>query len=82
MLCIRVLSCNLLGKDESTLDKLRSIVAQLEYKHQVNTWHAKGVPFKKHLYVPETHTETGKPFCEREDEGHIFKVCSQSTVLW
>ena len=49
-------------------------MAQLEYRYQVNTWEAKRIPFKKHLYVPEVHPETGKPFCEREDEGHIFKV--------
>lgn len=45
-------------------------MAQLEYKHQVNTWQ----PFKKHLYVPEVHPDTGKPFYECEDEGRIFKV--------
>ena len=49
-------------------------MAQLEYRYQVNTWDAKGIPFKKYLYVPEVHPETGKPFCEREDEGHIFKA--------
>jgi len=62
------------GKDENKLEKLRSIMAQLEYKYQVNTWDAKGVPFKTHLYVPEVHPDTDKQFCEREDEGHIFKV--------
>jgi len=24
--------------------------------------------------VPEVHPLTGKGFCEREDEGHVFKV--------
>jgi len=40
------------------------------------TWVSKGVPFNKHLYVPEIHPITGMEFCEREDEGHVFKVCS------
>ena len=53
---------------------MRSIMAQLEYKYQVNTWYLNGVPFKTHLYVPEIHPETDEQFCEREDEGHIFKV--------
>ena len=70
-----MLCCESLGIDESKLEKVCSIMAQLEYRYQVNTWDAKGIPFKKHLYVPEVHLETGKPFCEREYEGHVFKVC-------
>ena len=66
------------GKDESTVEKLRSIMAQLEYTYQINTWHTKGVPFKHHVYVPEIHPSTSIEFCEREDEGHVFKV---STIL-
>ena len=66
------------GKDESTVEKLRSIMAQLEYTYQINTWHIKGVPFKHHVYVPEIHSTTGIEFCEREDEGHVFKV---NTIL-
>ena len=64
----------LLGKDESLLDKLRSILAQLEYKHQIHHWHSKGVPFKDHLYMPEVHPLTGVGFCEWEDEAHVLKV--------
>ena len=26
------------------------------------------------LYVPEIHPVTGVGFCEREDDGHVFKV--------
>ena len=58
----------IIGKDETEPEKLRSILAQLDYRHQVNYWHAQGVPFKNHLYVPEIHPETGMGFCEREDE--------------
>ncbi|XP_065889311.1 uncharacterized protein [Dysidea avara] len=61
------------GKDETKAEKLRSILAQLEYQYQVNLFHSKGIPFKNHLYVPEVHPITGKGFCEREDESHIFK---------
>jgi len=56
------------------VEKLRSILAQLEYTHCVNLLHDKGALFKDHLYVPEVHPITGIEFCEREDEGHIFKV--------
>ena len=62
------------GKDETRVEKLRSILAQIEYRHQINLWCSKGVPFNKHLYVPEVHPSTGMKFCEREDEGHVFKV--------
>ena len=46
----------------------------MEYQYQVNLFHSKGIPFNNHLCVPEVHPITGKGFCEREDEGHIFKV--------
>jgi len=69
------------GKDETQVEKLRSILAQLEYKHQVDLWHSKGVPFKDHLYVPEVHPITGFEFCEREDEAHILKVSRKAIML-
>ena len=49
-------------------------MVQLEFCYQINTWQLKGVPFKDHLYVPEVHPVTGAGFCEREDDGHVFKV--------
>ena len=55
---------------------LRAILAQLVFTHEVNQWHSKGVTFKDHLYVPEIHPVTKMQFCEREDEGHVFKVTS------
>lgn len=67
-------NCGFIGKDETTTEKLRSLLAQLEYKYQVNLYHSKWIPFKDHLYVPEVHPITEVAFCKREDEGHIFKV--------
>ena len=64
----------LTGKEESLLYMLRSILAQMEYSYRVNYYHEQGIPFKTHLYIPEDHPETGLGFCEREDEGHVFKV--------
>ena len=69
-----VTSTNITGKDETMVEQLRSIMAQLEYKYQIDTWNDKGVLFKDRLYVPEIHPETKVEFCEREDEGHVFKV--------
>lgn len=46
----------------------------MEYTFLINQWESKGVPFKSHLHVPEVHPVTGYVFCEREDEGHVFKV--------
>ena len=68
--------CLLVGKTERTVDKLRSILAQMEYSYQVRSWSDKGVPFRTHIYVPEVHHLTGKRFHEREDEAHVFKVNS------
>ena len=63
------------GKDETRAEKLRSILAQLEYRYQIGVFNAQGVPFRRHLYVPEIHPITQTGFCEREDEAHILKVC-------
>ena len=53
---------------------MRSILAQMEYSYRIRYYDEQGVCFKTHLYVPEDHPETGLGFCEREDEGHVFKV--------
>ncbi len=63
-----------IGREETFAEKLRSILAQLEFKMLVKQWTEKGVNFTDHLYVPEVHPVTGKVFCEMEDEGHVFKV--------
>lgn len=59
---------------ETRADKLRSIIAQMMYTHIFDKWNQQGVPFHKHLYVPEVHPITQAQFHEREDEGHVFKV--------
>lgn len=76
----RVCTCILLfyvnvDKTETSM-MLRAILAQREFTYIVNEWHRKGIPFRDHLYVPEVHPDTGVEFCEREDEGHVFKVSS------
>ena len=63
-----------IGADETKGDKLRLILAQLDYSHQVIAWDDGGVPFRSHIYVPETHPPTNCECHEREDEGHVFKV--------
>ena len=63
-----------LGRSETDTEKLRSIMAQLEYQFLVRTWEDKGVPFRSSLHMPESHPVTGTLFCEREDEGHVLKV--------
>lgn len=62
------------GSRETTVEKLRSILAQMEYTYKVQTWDKKGVPFRTHMYVPEVNPITGMEFHEREDEAHVFKV--------
>ena len=63
-----------IGKSEGLKEKLRSILAQLEFQYTIQQWVNKGVNFQQHLYVPEIHPETGDVFCEREDEAHVLKV--------
>lgn len=63
-----------IGQTEERVHMLRSILAQMEYCYEVCRWDSAGVPFRTHMYVPETHHITGEPFLEREDEGHVFKV--------
>ena len=62
------------SEKESEVDKLRSILAQLDYTYEIKQCDRKGVPFSLFMYVPEIHPETGQPFLEREDEAHVFKV--------
>ena len=65
---------NYAGRSETETDKVRSILAQLEYQFLIESWEGKGVPFKSHLHVPEVHPITDTLFCEHEDEGHVLKV--------
>ena len=59
---------------ETHTDKLRSIVAQLDYSYQVRDYDKKGIPFCTHMYVPEMHPTTGREYHEREDDAHVLKV--------
>jgi len=56
-------------------DKLRSILSQFHFTHVVKEYEIKGIPFRTFMYVPEHHPETQELFYEREDEGHLIKVC-------
>ena len=53
---------------------MKSIVAQMDYSHQVHMWQSQGVPFDIHLYVPEIHPDTNEGFYEQEDVVHLLKV--------
>ena len=55
-------------------DKIRSVVAQLEYFHQVLEYEKAGVPFRTYLYVPEVHPISEMVFHEREDDAHVLNV--------
>ena len=63
-------------EEETRVDKLRSILAQKEFSHTVLEYDRSGIPFCSHIYVPEVHPGTGKVYHEREDPGHVLKVCS------
>ena len=56
------------------IEKLRSVLAQLELKFQINFWEGERVPFKTYQHVPEKHPITGKLFCKREVEGHVLTI--------
>ena len=63
------------------MEKVCSILVQLEYKHQIKYWEMKETPFKLHIHVPEVHPLTGLMFCECEDEGHVLKVLMVLTCI-
>ena len=43
-------------------EKLKSILAQLEFRYNLMQWEEKGVNFSQHLYVPEIHPYSGDVF--------------------
>ena len=65
------------GHDKGLADKLRSILAQFQFKYEVELYAMKGILFNTYLYVPEEHPETKATFYEREDKAHLIKVCRQ-----
>ena len=59
---------------ETKEDKLRSVLAQIEFNYQVLLYEEQGIPFRTHLYVPEVHPVSGQEYHEREDDAHVLKV--------
>lgn len=51
------------------------VIGKFQCRRDVAEWEKLGVPFRSHIYVPETHSLTSMPFHEREDETHVLKVC-------
>ena len=60
---------------------MRSILAQFQFKHDVQRYKADGVPFGTYLYVPEVHSETKATFYEHEDEAHLIKICIRDLTI-
>ena len=65
-----------LDQPEDMTDQMKSILAQMEFAHEILSWESKGVQFHTYLYVPEVHPETHTVFCEREDEAHVLEINS------
>ena len=59
---------------ETDKDCLRSIIAQLLYRHKIAEFEIEGIYFRTHAYIPEIDSVTGQPFHEREDHNHVLKV--------
>ena len=55
--------------------KLRSVMAQFHYAHEIRKFESHGIPFNVYMYVPDHHPDTNEIFYEREDEEHLVKVC-------
>ena len=79
-MCITCIMIIFVDEHEGLVNKLRSILAQLEYSYEIKQWDQKGVTFSMYFYVPEVHPETGQHFLEREDEAHVFKVIGKYTL--
>ena len=63
-----------IGKSETVVEKLKSVLSQLYYKYLILRYEAKGVKFRSHQYVPDIHPITKTEFHDREDEGHVYKI--------
>ncbi len=59
---------------EETVDRLKSILAQMEFTQTIRDYDQKGVPFTTHLHAPEEHPDTDHTWYEREDPAHVLKV--------
>ena len=60
----------------NTEEKLRSILAEMDYTRTVQKLDDQGVPLRSYIYVPEVHSITNTIFHEKEDEGDVLKVNS------
>ena len=67
-----VLLC--VGKSETPLEMLKSILAQLEFQYHILEQEKKEIPFRCRMNIPELHPLTGVLFHECKDEAHVFKV--------
>jgi len=68
---------DVLDKEEGQLEMLHSILAQHDYQHQVNSWHAQVF----HLRITCTSQRNQNGICEHEDKKHIFKVTLSFLVI-
>ena len=64
---------------EGLVDKLRSVVATYQFRHDVQYWKDKGVYFSTYLYVPEIDPFTGEAHHERSDHNHLLKRLAKHT---
>ena len=53
------------SRDETMEEKLRSILAEMDYTRTVQKWDDQGVPFRSYIYVPEVHPITNTIFMRR-----------------
>ena len=67
---------------QSTADKLRSVLAQLEFSYRIRHYHDELEYFSDTTSMCPRYTVTHLPICEREDEGHVLKVtyCYSSSL--
>ncbi|XP_062506087.1 uncharacterized protein LOC134182675 [Corticium candelabrum] len=64
---------------ETRKDCLRSIIAQLFYRHKILDPEKQGQNFLIFAYQPEIDKVTGQPFHEREDHNHVLKRIASHT---
>ena len=65
---------------ETRKDCLRSIIAQLFYRHKILDPEKQGQNFLIFAYQPEIDKVTGQPFHEREDHNHVLKVITPELI--
>ena len=72
-----------IGKGETEVDMLRSILSQIHFTWVVRKYDDEGIPFRTQFHVPEVHPDTNEIFFRERGRGTCFEgvYCINSALL-